>query len=168
MKAAGIKGRHKRRRTPGAACFASSRHCAKPARPTVRSDWADQKWAADFTYVWTGEGWLFVAVVLDLYSQRVVGWSMQPTMTAQLVMDALLMAIFRRGRTRGVLHHSDQGSQYTGEDFRRLLESHGIICSMSRRGNCWERQRCNGKLLLDAQDCALEQKALPDQGCFTR
>src|SRR5471030_3087504 len=71
----------------------------------------NQKWAADFTYVWTGEGWLFVAVVLDLYSLRVVGWSMQSTMTAQLVMDALLMAVFRRGRPRAVLHHSDQGSQ---------------------------------------------------------
>jgi len=93
--------------------------------------------AADFTYVWTGEGWLFVAVYLDLCSRRVVGWSMQQTMTAQLVMDALLMAIFRRGRPRAVLHHSDQGSQYTSEDFQRLLESHGIVCSMSRRGNCW-------------------------------
>lgn len=90
------------------------------------------------TYVWTGEGWLFVAVVLDLYSRRVVGWSMQPTMTAQLVMDALLMAIFRRGRPQAVLHLSDQGSQYTSEDFQRLLESHGIVCSMSRRGNCWD------------------------------
>jgi len=66
--------------------------------------------AADFTYVWTGEGWLFVAVILDLYSRRVVGWWMQATMTTQLVMDALLMAIFRRGRPCSVLHHSDQGS----------------------------------------------------------
>lgn len=99
---------------------------------------ADPKWAADFTYVWTAEGWLFVAVVLDLYSRRVVGWSMQSTMTARLVMDALLMAIFRRGRPKAVLHHSDQGSQYTSEDFQRLLDSHGILCSMSRRGNCWD------------------------------
>lgn len=98
----------------------------------------NQKWAADFTYVWTAEGWLFVAVVLDLYSRRVVGWSMQPTMTAQLVMDALLMAIFQRGRPQAVLHHSDQGSQYTSEDFQRLLDAHGIVCSMSRRGNCWD------------------------------
>ena len=96
--------------------------------------------AADFTYVWTGEGWLFVAVVLDLYSRRVVGWSMQPTMTAQLVMDALLMAVFRRGRPRAVLHHSDQGSQYTSEVFQRLLDSHGNVCSMSRRGNGWDTQ----------------------------
>ncbi len=100
----------------------------------------NQKWAADFTYVWTAEGWLFVAVVLDLYSRRVVGWSMQSTMTAQLVMDALLMAILRRGRPEAVLHHSDQGSQYTSEDFQRLLEAHGITCSMSRKGDCWDIQ----------------------------
>jgi len=98
----------------------------------------NQKLAADLTYVWTGEGWLFVAVVLDLYSRRVVGWSMQPTMTARLVMDALLMAIFRRGRPCAVRHDSDQASQYTSEDFQRLLESHRIVCSMSRRGNCWD------------------------------
>ena len=98
----------------------------------------NQTWAADFTYVRTGEGWLFVAVVLDLYSRRVVGWSMQPRMTAQLVVDALMMAIFRRGRPKAVMHHSDQGSQYTSENFQCLLESHGITCSMSRRGNCWD------------------------------
>lgn len=85
----------------------------------------------------TGEGWLSVDVVLDLYSRRVVGWSMQSPMTAQLVMDALLMAIFRRSRPRAVLHHSDQGAQYTSKNFHRLLEFHGIVCSMSRRGTCW-------------------------------
>ena len=138
MKAAGIKARHKRRRAPGQ--LDSPIHAIAPnlLDRQFKATGPNQKWAADFTYVWTGEGWLFVAVVLDLYSRRVVGWSMQPTMTAQLVMDALLMAIFRRGRPRAVLHHSDQGSQYTSEDFQRLLESHGIICSMSRRGNCWD------------------------------
>lgn len=136
MKAAGIKARHKRRRTPGQ--LEAVVHSIAPnlLDRQFEATGPNQKWAADFTYVWTGEGWLFVAVVLDLYSRRVVGWSMQPTMTAQLVMDALLMAVFRRGRPRAVLHHSDQGSQYTSEDFQRLLESHGIVCSMSRRGNC--------------------------------
>lgn len=104
----------------------------------------NQKWAADCTYVWTGEGLLFVAVVLDLYSRRVVGWSTQSTMTAKLVMDVLLMAIFRRGRPRAVLHHSDQGSQYTSEDFQRLFESHCIVCSMSRRGSCWDDAAMKG------------------------
>lgn len=138
MQAAGIKARHKRRRMPGQ--LISVVHSVAPnlLERQFEATAPNQKWAADFTYVWTAEGWLFVAVVLDLYSRRVVGWSMQPTMTAQLVMDALLMAIFRRGRPQAVLHHSDQGSQYTSEDFQRLLDSHGIICSMSRRGNCWD------------------------------
>jgi putative transposase len=98
----------------------------------------NRKWAADFTYIWTGEGWLFLAVVIDLFSRRVVGWSMQSTMTAQLVLDALVMALWRRGKPTELLHHSDQGSQYTSEDFQRLLSAEGITCSMSRRGDCWD------------------------------
>ena len=84
------------------------------------------------------EGWLYVAVVLDLFSRRVVGWSMSPQMTAELVTEALLMAIWRRGKPRELLHHSDQGSQYTSEMFQRLLADHGITCSMSRRGDVWD------------------------------
>ncbi len=98
----------------------------------------NQKWVADFTYIWTGEGWLFLAVVLDLFSRRVVGWSMQPSMTAQLVLDALMMALWRRNKPSELLVHSDQGSQYTSEDFQRLLAAEGITCSMSRRGDCWD------------------------------
>ena len=98
----------------------------------------NQKWVADFTYIWTGEGWLYVAVVLDLFSRRVVGWSMHPTMTTQLVTDALVMATWRRGATQALLHHSDQGSQYTSEAFRRLLLDLGVTCSMSRSGNVWD------------------------------
>lgn len=98
----------------------------------------NQKWVADFTYVWTHEGWLFVAAVVDLFSRRVVGWAMQPTMTAQLVTDALLMAVWRRGPATTILHHSDQGSQYTSEAFQRLLADLGIACSMSRAGNVWD------------------------------
>ena len=79
-----------------------------------------------------------MAVVLDLYSRRIVGWSMKPEMTAQLVIDALVMAVWRRGKPRELLHHSDQGSQYTSDDFQRLLSAHGITCSMSRRGDCWD------------------------------
>lgn len=99
---------------------------------------ANQKWVADFTYVWTAEGWLYVAAVIDLYSRKVVGWSMNMRMTAQLVIDALIMAIWRRGKPIELLHHSDQGSQYTSEDFQRLLADQGITCSMSRRGDCWD------------------------------
>ena len=98
----------------------------------------NRKWIADFTYVWTAEGWLYVAAVIDLFSRRVVGWSMSATMTAQLVTDALLMAIWRRGKPDALLHHSDQGSQYTSEQFRQLMQDNGVTCSMSRSGNVWD------------------------------
>jgi putative transposase len=111
MKVAGIKARHKRRRTPGQLEAAVHSIAPNLLERQFEATGPNQKWAADFTYAWTGEGWLFIAVVLDLYSRRIVGWSMQPTMTAQLVMDAWLMAVFRRGRPKAVLHHSDQGSQ---------------------------------------------------------
>jgi putative transposase len=98
----------------------------------------NQKWIADFTYIWTAEGWLYVSAVIDLFSRRVVGWSMSATMTAQLVADALLMAVWRRGKPRELLHHSDQGSQYSSEQFQRLMADSGIVCSMSRSGNVWD------------------------------
>ena len=117
----------------------------------------NQKWVADFTYAWTSDGWLYVAAVVDLFSRRVVGWSMQPTMSSTLVTDALMMAVWRRGPAAELLHHSDQGSQYSSEAFQRVLESLGITCSMSRSGNCWDNavmesffstlktERCNRK-----------------------
>ena len=98
----------------------------------------NRKWIADFTYVWTAEGWLYVAVVIDLFSRRVVGWSMSAEMTAQLVTDALVMAIWRRGKPDALLHHSNRGSQYTSEQFQRLMAHHGVVCSMSRSGNVWD------------------------------
>jgi len=98
----------------------------------------NRKWIADFTYVWTAEGWLYVAAVIDLFSRRVVGWSMSAAMTTQLVTDALVMAIWRRGKPHALLHHSDRGSQYTSDHFQRLLADNGIICSMSRSGNVWD------------------------------
>jgi putative transposase len=98
----------------------------------------NQKWIADFTYLWTAEGWLYAAVVIDLFSRRVVGWSMSAAMTAQLVTDALVMAIWRRGKPDALLHHSDQGSQYTSEQFQKLMADNGVVCSMSRSGNVWD------------------------------
>jgi len=98
----------------------------------------NRKWVADFTYLWTAEGWLYVAVVLDLYSRRAIGWSMQAQMATQLVADALVMAVWRRGKPEAVLHHSDRGSQYTSDNFQRLLGELGVTCSMSRAGNCWD------------------------------
>jgi putative transposase len=103
-----------------------------------QADAPNQKWVADFTYIWTAEGWLYVAVVLDLFSRRAVGWSMQASMTSQLVADALMMAVWRRGKPMTLLHHSDQGSQYTSEHFQGLLKDQGITCSMSRAGEVWD------------------------------
>jgi putative transposase len=98
----------------------------------------NQKWLADFAYIWTAEGWLYVAAVLDLFSRRIVGWSMKAERDASLVMDALMMAVWRRGKVDALLHHSDQGSQYTSEQFQRLLADRDITCSMSRSGNVWD------------------------------
>ena len=96
------------------------------------------KWVADFTYLWPAEGWLDIAAIVDLFFRRGIGWSMQATMTVQLVTDALVMAMWRRGKPAAVLHHSDRGSQYTSEPFQRLLADQGLLCSMSRSGNCWD------------------------------
>jgi putative transposase len=101
-------------------------------------DTPNQAWAADITYVRTDEGWLYLAVVMDLYSRRVVGWSMQDRIGRELVMDAVTMAIWQRQPQPGLLHHSDRGTQYTSEDFQRLLAEHGIRRSMSGHGNCYD------------------------------
>lgn len=102
------------------------------------ADRPNQKWLADFIYIWTAQGWLYVVVVLDLFFCRVVGWSMKAERDATLVMDALMMAVWWRGKADSLLHHSVQGSQYTSEQFQRLLDDNGIICSMSRAGNVWD------------------------------
>jgi transposase InsO family protein len=98
----------------------------------------NQKWVSDLSYVWTDEGWMYLAVIIDLYSRAVIGWSIQPTMTKQLVCDALMMALWRRRFPRGVLFHSDRGSQYCSHEFQKMLKQYGFICSMSRKGNCWD------------------------------
>ena len=103
-----------------------------------RATAANQDWASDITYIPTRQGWLYLAVVEDLYSRKIVGWAMSDRMTSRLVVDALQMALDRERPGRGLLHHSDRGSQYAGEHYQRLLECHGITCSMSRKGNCWD------------------------------
>ena len=139
MRLQGLRARPRRRRLPP---DLGERQAAAVAPNvldrTFAAAAANRKWIADFTYLWTAEGWLYVAAVLDLFSRRVVGWSMSARMTAQLVTDALIMAIWRRGKPDALLHHSDQGSQYTSEQFQRLLADNGVICSMSRSGNVWD------------------------------
>jgi putative transposase len=99
---------------------------------------ANEVWLADITYIPTREGWLYLAAVEDLYSRRVVGWSMADHMESRLVVDALEMAVQRRLPEEGLLAHSDRGSQYASEHYQLLLEKHGIACSMSRRADCWD------------------------------
>ena len=145
MLSAGLKARRKPRRLP--------HDLGQRQQDAIASNVLDrnfvatgpnQRWVADFTYLWTEQGWLYVAVVLDLYSRMVVGWSMQSCMATQLVSDAMLMAIWRRRPNAQLLHHSDRGSQgiilatYTGYQFQQLLAEDGVICSISRSGNCWD------------------------------
>jgi putative transposase len=98
----------------------------------------NQAWVTDITYIRTYEGWLFLAVVIDLFSRQVVGWSMQPRMHADLALKALVMAVWRRKPKSEVVVHSDQGTQYTSTDWQSFLKSHKLVCSMSRRGNCYD------------------------------
>jgi putative transposase len=98
----------------------------------------NRSWVGDITYIWTTEGWLYLATVMDLFSRQIVGWSLQDRMTKKLVFDALLMAIWRRRPSPGLIFHSDRGSQYCSSHFQDLLKAHKILCSMSRKGNCWD------------------------------
>ncbi|WP_458727033.1 IS3 family transposase [Alteromonas macleodii] len=98
----------------------------------------DQAYVSDITYIWTQEGWLYLAVVIDLFSRKVVGWSMSSRMSAQLVCDALTMALWQRKPKAGLIHHSDRGSQYASRQFRQLLAQYKVTGSMSRKGDCWD------------------------------
>ena len=98
----------------------------------------NERWSADITYIPTREGWLYLAVVEDLFSRMIVGWSMDETMESRLVVDALEMAIGRRRPEAGLLSHSDRGSQYASDHYQRVLASEGIVCSMSEVGQCWD------------------------------
>lgn len=138
MRAAGLKAcRPKRFR-----CTTDSDHARPVAENLLERNFEaqrpNQSWVADITYIWTQQGWLYLAVVLDLFSRRVVGWSMACDLRAKLVLDALKAALLQRAPDAGLLFHSDRGSQYASEEFQRALSSAGIECSMSRRGNCWD------------------------------
>lgn len=102
------------------------------------ADVPDQKWVSDITYIWTEEGWLYLAVVLELYSRRVIGWAIGERMTAALVCDALIMALWRRHMPKGVIVHSDRGSQYCSAVYQKLFKQHQLVCSMSKKGDCYD------------------------------
>ncbi len=138
MREDGLRARHKRRFK----ATTDSKHTL-PVAPNLLDrnfDTArpDQVWTADITYVATGEGWLYLAIVLDLYTRQIVGWAMRERMTKDLVIDALRMAWFRRRPPPGLMHHSDRGSQYCSHDFQQQLSEYGMCASMSRKGNCWD------------------------------
>ena len=101
-------------------------------------DAPDQKWGADISYIWTAEGWLYLAIVLDLYSRRIVGWATSDRLKKDLALNALRRAIALRGPPPGLIHHSDRGSQYCSDDYQRLLKVQGIVPSMSGKGNCYD------------------------------
>ena len=98
----------------------------------------DRKWLTDITYIWTSEGWLYLAVVLDLFSKMVVGWCLKNTVSRALVLGALKMALGQRNPDRNLLHHSDRGSQYASDEYQQLLEIYQMDCSMSRKADCWD------------------------------
>ncbi len=105
---------------------------------SFKVDHPNRVWVTDITYVWTWEGWLYLAVVVDLFARRVVGWSVASHMRTELALSALKMALGNRDNFAGLMHHSDRGSQYTSSDYKELLGAHGIVCSMSRKGDCWD------------------------------
>ena len=116
---------------------------SKPVAPDlIEQDFSaaapNQKWTSDITYVWTDQGWLYLAVVMDLYSRAIVGWSMNQRMTQQLVCDALTMALFGRHFPKGTIIHSDRGSQYCSKRYQQLINNSGLRCSMGRRANCYD------------------------------
>ena len=138
MRENGIKARHKRRFK----ATTDSKHALPVAPNLLGRDFTpaapNQVWTADMTYIWTDEGWLYLAVVLDLFNREIVGWSIKPRMTADILVDAPAMAWFRRKPGPGLIHHSDRGSQYAGHAFQARLKEYDMVCSMSRKGNCWD------------------------------
>jgi putative transposase len=138
MRAEGIEGQRKRRFR----VTTDSRHSHPVAANRLQRDFTasapDTVWATDITYIWTREGWMYLAVILDLFSRRVVGWAMDSCIDRTLAIDALSMALTTRRPKPGLLHHSDRGVQYASDDYQRQLRNHDIVCSMSRKGDCWD------------------------------
>ena len=138
MRSMGLCGRQRRRWR--ATTKANPLHAVAPN--TLERDFTaskpDERWVTDITYVWTDEGWCYVAAILDLYSRAVVGWALDTSLSTRLPLAALDMALRRRRPSEGLLHHSDRGCQYTSSDYRRELAAKGIEVSMSRKGNCWD------------------------------
>jgi putative transposase len=138
MRVAGIWPKTRRKFKP----TTDSKHNLPVAENLLDRDFTpagpNQAWVSDITCVWTGEGWLYLAVVIDLFNRGLVGWSMSERINRHLVVDALTMAVGRRSPSVGLIHHSDRGSQYASHDYQKLLRHHRMLCSMSKKGDCWD------------------------------
>ena len=144
----------------------NSRHTLPVAPNLLQQNFAatapNQKWVGDITYLWTNEGWLYLATVLDLFSRKVIGWAMSERMTAQLVCDALRMALWRRRMPEGVIVHTDRGSQYCGKEYQALNGGHKLLCSMSAKGNCYDNA------CAESFFHSLKVEAIHGESCETR
>jgi len=138
MQEEGLEGQRKRRFR----VTTDSRHSYPVAPNALNRDFTvsapNKVWVTDITYIWTREGWIYLAAILDLFSRRVVGWSADSYIDRTLALDALGMALRTRQPEPGLIHHSDRGIQYASGDYQKLLSEHGITCSMSRKGDCWD------------------------------
>jgi putative transposase len=138
MREAGLRGCPKRRFRVKSSKIPGHQVSSNLLDQNFRATHANERWASDITYIHTTQGWLFLAIVMDLYSRKIVGWSMDRNMSRYLVIDALRMAIGRRQPAEGLIHHSDRGPQYTSDEFLAELEKNGITPSMSGSGNCYD------------------------------
>ncbi|GHA84940.1 transposase [Algimonas arctica] len=138
MRSAGLRAQVGYRRRPGKYGTKPAVVAANRLQQDFNVDAPDRVWVTDITYIRTHEGWLYLAAVIDLFSRKVVGWSMQPRMHTKLALDALMMAVWRRRSAPGVIVHSDQGSQFSSQEWRSFLDAHNLVPSMSRRGNCYD------------------------------
>jgi putative transposase len=162
MRAHGIRARGARRFR----ATTKSEH-AYPVAPNLlarefQAEGANQRWAGDITYVWTREGWLYLAVILDLYSRKVVGWAIGERVNRELTLRALAMALETRSPRPRLLHHSDRGGQYACGDYRKKLEDRALQCSMSRRGDCYDNA------VVEAFFASLKKELIHQEEFFTR
>jgi transposase InsO family protein len=138
MRSLGLQGRKRRRSRVTTKANPAHPVAANLLDRNFKADGPNQRWVTDISYVWTDEGWCYLAVILDLFSRAVVGWALDTSLTTQLPLRALDMAVRRRIPGSSLLHHSDRGCQYTSQEYRRALEDLGVEVSMSRKGNCWD------------------------------
>ena len=138
MRALGLRGRPYPRKKPRTQAGGTEPRAKNLLNQDFQAPAPNQRWVSDITYIRTGEGWLYLAVIMDLYSRRIVGWSMGQRLTTSLVIQAFEMARRRRRPPPGLIYHSDRGSQYTSHAFQSLLRQHGVRCSLSAKGNCFD------------------------------